>query len=43
MRKNLPITQREFAFPDQERLISTTDLKGRINYCNDIFSSVSVF
>ncbi len=43
MRKNLPITQREFAFPDQQRLISTTDLKGQITYCNDIFASVSGF
>lgn len=43
MRKNLPITHREFAFSDQERLISTTDLKGRITYCNDIFASVSGF
>jgi len=43
MRKNLPVTQREYAFPDQQRLISTTDLKGRITYCNDIFAEVSGF
>jgi len=43
MRNNLPITQREYAFPDQQRLISTTDLKGKISYCNDIFAEVSGF
>lgn len=43
MRNNLPITQREYAFPDQQRLISTTDLKGQITYCNDIFAQVSGF
>ncbi|EWC42543.1 methyl-accepting chemotaxis protein [Stutzerimonas stutzeri] len=43
MRKNLPVTQREHAFPDQQRLISTTDLKGQITYCNDIFAEVSGF
>ncbi|MBA1264498.1 methyl-accepting chemotaxis protein [Stutzerimonas stutzeri] len=43
MRKNLPITQRDYPFPDQQRLISTTDLKGRITYCNDIFAQVSGF
>lgn len=43
MRNNQPITQREYAFPDQQRLISTTDLKGQISYCNDIFAEVSGF
>ena len=41
MRTNLPVTQREYAFPDQQRLISATDLKGQITYCNDIFAEVS--
>jgi len=43
MRNNQPVTQREYAFPDQQRLISTTDLKGQITYCNDIFAEVSGF
>lgn len=43
MRNNQPITQREYAFPEQQRLISTTDLKGQISYCNDIFVEVSGF
>ncbi|MCQ4295064.1 methyl-accepting chemotaxis protein [Pseudomonas stutzeri] len=43
MRNNQPVTQREFAFPDQQRLISTTDLKGQITYCNNIFAEVSGF
>ena len=41
MRNNQPVTQREYAFPDQQRLISTTDLKGKITYCNDAFAEVS--
>ena len=43
MRNNQPVTQREYAFPDQQRLVSTTDLKGQITYCNDIFVEVSGF
>ena len=43
MRNNRPVTQREYAFPDQQRLISTTDLTGKITYCNDIFAEVSGF
>ncbi|MBK3747859.1 methyl-accepting chemotaxis protein [Stutzerimonas balearica] len=43
MRNNQPVTQREYAFPDQQRLISTTNLKGQITYCNDIFAEVSGF
>ncbi|MCW3148218.1 methyl-accepting chemotaxis protein [Stutzerimonas stutzeri] len=43
MRNNQPVTQREYAFPDQQRLVSTTDLKGQITYCNDIFAEVSGF
>ncbi len=41
MRDNGPVTQREFAFPANETLVSTTDLKGRILYCNSAFISVS--
>ena len=41
MRTNLPITQREYPFPSGESLISVTDLKGRITYCNAAFVAVS--
>ena len=43
MRNNQPITQRERTFPAQQRLISTTDLKGQITYCNDAFVDISGF
>ena len=43
MRNNQPITQRERTFPSQQRLISTTDLKGQITYCNDAFVEISGF
>lgn len=41
MRTNLPITQREYAFPAGQALVSTTDLQGRILYCNPAFIEVS--
>ncbi len=41
MRVNLPVTQREHAFPAGETLVSTTDLQGRILYCNQTFIEVS--
>lgn len=43
MRKNLPVTQREVSMPKDDRLISTTDLKGVITYCNDAFVAISGF
>ena len=43
MRNNQPITQRERTFPAQQRLISTTDTKGMISYCNDDFVEISGF
>ncbi len=43
MRKNLPITQQEYDFPDGETLLSATDLKGRITYANAAFVRVSGF
>ncbi len=43
MRNNQPITQRERTFPEQQRLISTTDLKGQITYCNEAFIDISGF
>jgi aerotaxis receptor len=43
MRVNTPVTQREFFFPPEQTLVSVTDLKGRIVYCNPIFAAVSGF
>lgn len=41
MRLNLPVTQNGYVFPADQTLISITDLKGRITYCNTNFASVS--
>jgi len=41
MRSNLPVTQQEYPFPKGRTLVSTTDLKGRITYCNAAFIEVS--
>lgn len=41
MRTNLPVTQNAYAFPPDQTLISITDLKGRITYCNANFIQVS--
>jgi aerotaxis receptor len=43
MRSNLPVSQREFSFSPDETLVSVTDLKGRITYCNPAFIHVSGF
>lgn len=40
MRTNLPVTQREHPFPRGATLVSTTDLQGRITYCNPSFIEV---
>ena len=41
MRLNMPVIDQEFPFPKGETLVSTTDLKGRITYCNPSFIHVS--
>jgi aerotaxis receptor len=41
MRKNLPVTQVENTYSPSQTLVSTTDLKGRITYCNQAFVDVS--
>jgi aerotaxis receptor len=41
MRLNLPVTQHEYTFPTEQTLVSVTDLKGRITYCNPAFIEVS--
>jgi aerotaxis receptor len=43
MRENHPVVDREFPLADDRSLVSTTDLKGRILYCNAAFISVSGF
>lgn len=43
MRTNLPVTQREYDFPEGRTLLSTTDVKGRITYANSAFVSTSGF
>ena len=43
MRINLPVTQREYDYPGEELLMSTTDAKGRITHCNAAFVRVSGF
>src|SRR5690554_7705176 len=43
MCKNLPVTQKEIQLRDDQRLITATDLKGVITYCNDTFAEVSGF
>ena len=43
MRENLPITQREYDFPADATLMSTTDTQSRITYANDAFVAVSGF
>ncbi|MCL7743592.1 methyl-accepting chemotaxis protein [Guyparkeria hydrothermalis] len=41
MRENLPVTDNERTFQSGERLVSTTDRKGRITHCNDAFVAIS--
>jgi aerotaxis receptor len=43
MRVNTPITQREYAFPDNATLMSTTDTQSHITYANAAFVAVSGF
>jgi aerotaxis receptor len=43
MRVNLPVTQREFDYPAERMLVSTTDTKGFITHCNRAFVAVSGF
>jgi len=43
MKNNGPVTQREKPFPSGQYLVSKTDLKGVITYCNDAFIELSGF
>jgi len=41
MRNNQPVTQQEYDYPDDATLMSTTDVDGRITYCNAAFIETS--
>ena len=43
MRNNQPVTQREISLASQQKLISATDVRGVITYCNDAFVEISGF
>ncbi|UTW00439.1 methyl-accepting chemotaxis protein [Marinomonas rhizomae] len=43
MRQNTPVTNQEKTFSKNEKLITTTDLKGKILHCNDAFVKISGF
>jgi aerotaxis receptor len=43
MRNNLPVTQREYDFPADATLMSTTDTQSHITYANAAFIAVSGF
>lgn len=43
MRNNQPVTQKEYKFPNHQRLISSTDTRGKIKYFNHAFQQVSGF
>lgn len=43
MRTNLPVSGKQYTLPSNQTLVSVTDLKGRITYCNPAFVEVSGF
>jgi aerotaxis receptor len=43
VRQNLPVTQREYAFPGDATLMSSTDTNSHITYANEAFIKVSGF
>lgn len=43
MRNNQPVSQREYQYPDDATLMSTTDADSHITYANDAFIEVSGF
>jgi aerotaxis receptor len=43
MRINTPVTGKEIVMADGKSIVSKTDLKGRITYCNPYFIEISGF
>ena len=43
MKENFPVTQREYELAENDILVSTTDLQGRITHCNHVFEASSGF
>jgi len=43
MKINLPVTQKEYDYPASWIIVSTTDIKGVITYCNKPFIEISGF
>ena len=43
MKKNLPVTNHEIEYRDDQMIVSETDLKGIITYCNKDFIDISGF
>jgi aerotaxis receptor len=43
MRTNLPVTSHEKTFKPSQKLISSTDLRGKIQHCNQAFVEISCF
>ncbi len=43
MKKNLPVSNREYDYPESMRIVSTTDLKGITTYANEDFMAISGF
>ncbi|QQR80338.1 MAG: PAS domain-containing protein [Deltaproteobacteria bacterium] len=43
MKKNLPVTQMEVDYPETTNLLSTTDIRGLVTYCNEDFIKLSGF
>ncbi|MBK1612658.1 chemotaxis protein [Rubrivivax gelatinosus] len=41
MRVNLPVTQKEYEYPADALIVSTTDAQGRITHCNHAFVEIS--
>lgn len=41
MRMNLPVTQKEYDYPGEQMIVSTTDTKGYITHCNHSFVAIS--
>jgi PAS domain S-box-containing protein len=43
MKMNLPLNDKEISFGEEDRIISTTNLKGVITSVNDTFARISEF